>query len=430
MQRVLVAALAAVDALVAACVGLAAVLAPFTLLWIAVFREAAAWDALWPATARVWQLGHLVPVHIGLGDTAADLGIPDDGSAFWVSVAPLLFAAFTLLFAARSGRRAAASGASLVGFGAGVLTIAAFSALVAVTSANPVAEASTWQAIVLPTAVYAAGHLGGIVRAAWGEGDGGAIDRIHEMLDGWGPAWREVPALVVKGATVVIVGLVGAAALLFAALVALRGGEMISLFERAQVDAVGATALTLAQLAYVPTLLGWGVAWFAGPGFALGTGTAVSPSGTSLGVVPGVPILGVLPESGSGWMLLAVLLPVALGALAGWIARRAYAHDWAFDGDGHEHFSPRVAIAAGIAVCSGAAAAIIAAASSGAMGPGRLADVGPDPGPVALTIGLEALVGAAILLLAPMRRPITEADWAELGDDDEPAASEAPSGRA
>src|SRR5699024_8407073 len=156
-----------------------------------------------------------------------------------------------------------------------------------------------------------------------------------------------------------------------------------------------------------PTVIAWGMAWIAGPGFAIGSGTAVSPSGTSLGVVPGVPLFGIVPESGSGWLLLVALVPIALGALAGWIARRAYADDWASDRDGDEGFAPRVAIAVGIAGCSGAVAAVIAAASSGSLGPGRLAEVGPDPGPVALTVGIEALVGAAILLLSPMRRPLT-----------------------
>lgn len=410
----MVAALAAVDALVAAAVGLGAILAPFTLLWLFAFGDPGAWSALWPATARLWQLGHLVPVHLDLAESAADLGIPDDGAAFWVSLAPLLFTAFTFFFAARSGGRAAKAGASLVGSASGAAVMAIVAAIVALTSGNAVADVTTWQAIVLPTAVYAAGLAGGAVRAAWSDGDGGVIDAIHDVLDGWGAAWREVPALIVRGTGVVIVGLVGASALLFALLVAANGGEIVGLYERAGVDVVGATFLTLAQLAFVPTMLGWGVSWFAGPGFAVGADTAVSPSGTSLGVVPGVPILGVLPEGGSGWTLLVVLVPIALGALAGWIARRSYAADWAFDGDGTERFAPRLAIAGGIAVASGAAGALIAAIASGSFGPGRLAEVGPEPGPVALTIGLEALLGAAILLLAPMRRTASEEQWREL----------------
>lgn len=421
MHRVLVAVLAAVDALVAVAVGLVAVLAPFTLLWIAAFGDVDAWDALWPATARVWQLGHLVPVHLDLGDAASLLGVPDRGAAFWVSIAPLLFACFTLIFAARSGARAAGSDAPIIGVVTGTAVIALTSGVVAVTSANPVASITTWQGVVLPAAVYAVGAAAGAVRAAWRDGDDGVIDRIHDAVDGWSPAWRVAPTLVVRGTATVVVGLIGAAALLLAALIALRGGEVINLFERAHVDLVGLTTLTLAQLAYIPTFIGWGVAWIAGPGFAIGADTAVSPSGTSLGVLPGVPMLGVIPEGGSGWALLIVLVPVALGALAGWIARRSYAEEWAFDGDGDERFAPRVAIAAGIAVSSGALAALIAATSVGSMGPGRLAVVGPDPGPVALTVGIEVLVGAAILLLAPVRRPLT---WDDLSDDDADDADE------
>lgn len=421
MQRVLVAVLAAVDALVAAAVGLVAVLAPFTLLWIVEFGDVDAWNALWPATARVWQLGHLVPVHIDLGETAAALGIPDAGSAFWLSVPPLLFAAFTLLFAARSGGRAAGSGASVAGLAAGIATMASVASVVALTSGNPVAGVETWQAIVLPTAVYAAGAVGGAIRVAWRDGDAGVVDRIHDLLDDWGPAWRDVPALIARGTTVVIVGLVAASALLVAALIAIRGGEVIALFERTHADVVGAIAITLTQFAYLPTLIGWAMAWVAGPGFAIGVDTAVSPSGTSLGVVPGVPLFGIIPEGGSGWLLLVALVPIALGALAGWIARRSYSAEWAFDGDGDERFAPRIAISVGIAVCAGAVGALIAAASGGSMGPGRLAEVGAAPGPVSLIVGIEALIGSAILLLSPMRRPLT---WDDLPDDEDESAEQ------
>lgn len=415
MQRVLVAALAAVDALVAAAVGLVAVLAPFTIVWIAVFGDTDAWGALWPATSRVWQLGHLVPVRIDASEYASALGIPDAGSAFWLTVAPLLFAAFTLFFAARSGRRAVQSGAPLIAVPAGIIIFALAATGVQLTSDNPVAFAATWQAVLLPSAVYAVGAVAGAVRTAWSDGDGGVIDRLQDVVDSWGVAWRDVPTLIARGTSVVIVGLTCVSAVLFAVLVAVGGGDVVALFERTHADVIGATTLTLAQLAYVPTMLGWGISWIAGPGFALGSDTAISPSGTSLGVVPGVPIFGILPEGGSGWLLLVALIPVALGALAGWIARRAYAEDWAYDGDGHEHYGPRVTIAVGIAVSSGAVAALIAVVSGGSMGPGRLADIGADAGPVALAVGLEALLGAAILLLTPMRRPLA---WSDLGEDD------------
>ena len=65
---------------------------------------------------------------------------------------------------------------------------------------------------------------------------------------------------------------------------------------------------------------------------------------------------------------------------------------------------PRAVLALGIAVASAGAAALLALLASGSLGPGRLAEAGPQPGPVALAVGAEVLVGAAILLLSPRRR--------------------------
>jgi hypothetical protein len=404
--------------MVAAAVGLVGILAPLTVVWLVLFGDVDAWGALWPASVRIWQLGHLVPVHIDVTAFAQDLGIADAGASFWLGLPPLLFGAFTLLFAVRSGRRAVSAGKPWIAIGAATIVMAGVAVAAQLTSTTPVATVSTWQGIAFPVLVYVVGMLGGIAHDAWNDGDDGPIDSVHDYVDGWGPAWRELPALVLRGSGVVVVGLVGAAGLLFAVLVAFNGDDIIALYEAAQADVVGATVITLGQLAFVPTLLVWMGGWIAGPGFAIGTSTAVSPAGTSLGVVPGIPILGILPEGSSAWMLLSALVPVALGALGGWIVRRTYARDWAFDGEGPEPAAPRAAIAAGIAICSGIAWAVLASAASGSLGPGRLADVGADPLAVGITVGLETLVGAGILLLAPLPKPVTEDDWDSLTDDD------------
>lgn len=419
MKPITVAALAALDAMVAAVVGLVGILAPLTLVWLALFGDVAVWDALWPTSVRVWQLGHLVPVHIDLASFARDLGIADTGATFWLSVAPLLFGMFTLLFAVRSGRRAVRAANPWIGLLAAILVMVGVSVAAQLSSANPVATVHTWQGIAFPPLIYLVGMLGGIIHDAWNEGDNGPIDDVHDYVDGWGPAWREIPALVLRGSAVVVVGLVGAAGVLFAVLVAASGDDIIALYEAAQADAIGASVITLAQLAFVPTLLVWMGSWIAGPGFAIGTGTAISPSGTSLGVVPGIPIFGLLPEGSSTWMLLFALVPIALGAFGGWIVRRSYAKDWAIEGAGAEPVGPRVVIAVGVAAWAGAAWAILAEIANGSLGPGRLVDVGASPIAVGITVGLEALVGAAILMLAPLPKPVTEDDWASLTDDDE-----------
>lgn len=399
MQRLLVAILAAVDAAIAAAVGLVVLLAPLTLLWTLAFGATADWGALWPVAGTLWQFGHGVPMDISIPDAVISaVGIAPDAANFTLSLTPMAFLVFTLLFAARSGTRAARSGAWLLGVIAGTAIFALIATGVAVTSQASLAQMPLGLAILLPSAVYLVGALCGAVRHAWREGDSGLIDRIHDSVDSWGE-WGVVPAEAVRGAAVVIVSLTGIAGLCVALMVALRGGEVVALFESARVDATGATVLTLGHLAYLPTLLVWAVAWIAGPGFALGVGSAVSPAGTQLGVVPGIPMFGLLPENSSIWMLIIVLLPVAAGAFAGWIVRSRLV----WENVAH-NLAPRAVIAVCIALLSAGVTAVAAVLASGSIGPGRLAESGPHAGWVALAIGVEVLVGAAILLLAPRHR--------------------------
>lgn len=399
MQRVIVVLLAALDAAIAAAVGLATMLAPLTLLWVLAFGGNAEWGALWPVSGTLWQFAHGVPLEVVLPDAVlSSLAIPKEAAHFALSVPPLAILLFTVLFAARSGRRAAVAGAWPTGVVSGALTFGAISALVALTAQAEVLHASRWVAIVVPASVYAVGLLCGAVRHAWVEGDDSIIDRLHDIVDGWGD-WSPVPAASIRGTAIAVTALMGTAAVGVAVMTVLRGTEVLALFEAARVDALGAGMLTLAHLLYLPTLIIWSAAWLAGPGFALGSGTAVSPAGTELGVVPGIPVLGLVPEHSSMWMLVCVLVPIACGALAGWMVRSRLT--WEGTGDG---YGPRAVIAGAIAALSAGVAALAALLASGSIGPGRLAEVGPAIGGFTLAIGIEVLIGAAILLLAPRHR--------------------------
>ncbi|MFS0911672.1 DUF6350 family protein [Microbacterium sp. 179-I 3D2 NHS] len=399
MQRLLVALLAAFDAAIAAAVGLAVLLAPLTLLWTLAFGVTADWGALWPLTGTLWQFGHGVPIEVTLPDTLlVALAIPADAAGFVVSITPLAFLLFTLLFAARSGGRAARADAWLTGALSGTAVFALISVGVAVSTRLPAAETPLLPALILPPAVYLVGAVCGSVRAAWDEGDGGIVDRLHDLLDAH-EGWTPVPAAIARGAALALVAVTGVAALALALMVAVRGGEVVALFQAARVDALGSTVLTLGQLAYLPTLVVWTASWLAGPGFAVGTGTAVSPAGTQLGVVPGIPVFGLLPENSSIWMLIVVLLPIAAGAFAGWAVRSRLVWEGTPLG-----FVPRTVIALGMGAVTAGVAALAGILASGSMGPGRLADVGPAPLPFALALGGEVLLGAAILLLSPRNR--------------------------
>ncbi len=461
MHRLIVAFLAAFDAVIAAAVGVAVVLAPLTLLWIFGFGAPPAWDALWPAAVSVWQLGNLVPLHIRLpAEYLAVTGIAESEASFLLSLAPLAFAAFTAIFAARSGARASRADAWMTGVVVGTLVFGALTAGAALTARNGIAAVHLWQAVLYPVLVFAVPAVVGAVVTEWREGGSGLVARVRDRIEQSPRGWGDAPGLIARGSGVVIAGLVGAGALVVAVAIVLGGGEVVALFQAGGVDLVGAVVLGVGQLTYLPTLVVWGIAFVAGPGFAVGVGTTVSPAGTQLGIVPGIPVLGILPESVSPWLLLLALLPVALGAFAGWIARSRLVTDAApavalsgtpdpldpartsvlegllADADvrevvevappEHEPIAARLAIAAGIAIVSAGVVALFAWLASGSLGPGRLADVGPEPGPVALVVGLEVLVGAAILLLSPRRgeRTAAAADgWTDV--DDEAAAREA-----
>ena len=399
MQRLLVALLAAFDAAIAAAVGLVVLLAPLTLLWTLSFGVTADWGALWPLTGTLWQFGHGVPIDVDVStEILRATGISPDAAAFTLSVTPLAFLIFTLLFAGRSGARAARAGAWLLGSLSGTVVFGVIASGVALTSHLAGAQTPLVLAILLPTTVYLVGAVCGAVRIAWEDGDGGLLDRVHDVIDSWGD-WGPVPSAAVRGAAFAVLGVTAVSAVAVALMTLVRGGEVVALFQAARVDALGAGVITLGHLAYLPTIIVWAAAWLAGPGFAVGVGTAVSPAGTQLGVIPGIPVLGLLPENSSIWMLIVIILPIGAGAFAGWAVRSRLVWEGTPLGT-----APRAAIAGGIGVLTAAVAAIAALLGGGSMGPGRLAEAGPAPLSFALALGGEVLLGAAILLLSPRHR--------------------------
>ncbi|GAA1687843.1 hypothetical protein GCM10009808_01040 [Microbacterium sediminicola] len=401
MNRVLVFLLAAFDAVVTAGVGIAAALAPLTVLWVFGMSGAAPWDALWPSAAKIWQLGNLVPLDLTLPtDYLLATGISPDAASFTVSLAPLGFVAFTAISGARSGTRASQSGAAFTGVIAGGLVFAAIAAGVALTSATEIAAVSRVEAIVFPALVFALPALLGALVGEWREAERGPLARLRDLAESAPSGWSVVPEIIGRGVAISIVGLIGAGALLVAVAVFARGSEIVALYEASGADLLGAIMLTLAGLLYLPTLIVWAIAFLAGPGVALGEGSVVSAVGTQTGVLPGIPLLGVIPESTTPWLLLLALAPVGIGAFAGWVARSLFAGTV---GATHEPVLPRLVAVGAIATLTAGAAALLSLVASGALGPGRLAQLGPEPGPVALAVGLEVAVGAGILLLSPRR---------------------------
>lgn len=152
---------------------------------------------------------------------------------------------------------------------------------------------------------------------------------------------------------------------------------------------VGTVALGILQLAVSPLLVVGAVSWLAGPGFAVGAGTSVTPWATHLGPVPAVPLLAALP-SGSPHLGSAVLvIPVVIGVLTGVIVLRRY---------GTTIWWHSYAIAAGAAAFAGLVACLGAYLAGGPAGPGRLRTLGPSGWQVGLALGGELVLGAAVAI--------------------------------
>ncbi len=189
MHRLIVLFLSAFDAAIAVAVGIGATLAPLTLLWIFALGDTADWASLWPASAVIWQLGHLVPFQISLaGDYLAEAGIAEDAASFVLSLAPLAFATFTAIFAWRSGTRASRAGAWSVGVVTSALVTGVLASLIGTTSQNAVAGAPLWQSVLFPTLLFAVPALAGGVVTEWREASEGWLARASGPHRGFSAA--------------------------------------------------------------------------------------------------------------------------------------------------------------------------------------------------------------------------------------------------
>lgn len=158
---------------------------------------------------------------------------------------------------------------------------------------------------------------------------------------------------------------------------------------------IGGVVFAVAQLALLPNLVLWATSWLAGTGFAVGQGTAYAPGGTETGPLPAVPLLGALPGpdwSGSTATAAGPLAVVACGALAGWFAWRRLDPDRVRGVD-------LAQVLLGTVVLAGLMTGLLQFWAGGAVGAGRLAQVGADPVVTGTVVAVEVGVGAALVLV-------------------------------
>ncbi|MGL5808972.1 MAG: cell division protein PerM [Nocardioides sp.] len=299
-----------------------------------------------------WRLGHRV------GDSVSGYG-PDasgiiDGQRDWtVPMATTLFGAAYLT------------------------TITVVGLLVTSRTSDPSLETASWGAIAISVVFGGAGIATGSGRAA-----------IWLALSEAGP--MSVLRPIALGARAILVGYLWLAAGVVAAALASDFGTAATIVSRLHADTGDTALFVLALGTLLPNAVLFGGAYLLGPGFAVGTGTVVSPTLVAIGPLPLLPFSAALPDAGTGsWLTRALIaLPVVVAACA--VARTFRAHPTTRWSDG-------LSRGAGAGVVAGIGFAVLAAWSGGSAGPGRMREVAPFAGDVlahgVTLFGLGGLLG-------------------------------------
>ncbi|ANP73815.1 DUF6350 family protein [Cryobacterium arcticum] len=404
MNRITTALLAALEALIVVAIGVGIALVPLTVLWGTHYGLGIDWFVFWRAAVDVWLLGNGVDLAVQLPvEVTTALGIAGAEAPFSLTIALLGFAVLAVLLGVRTGRRAAGTDYRLTAAGTAVLTYALLAALLTFSAGTAVVTPAPVQGILLPTLVFALGVLIG----AWAPGraagtvwPGWLARPVTDQLNRIPAEVRSQLAAALRGGTAAVAGILVVAGLAVFVSVLANFATVIGLYETLQADVMGGISLTIGQLAFIPNIVIWAASWFAGPGIALGTGSSITPLGTSVSAVPGLPLFGVLPHGTLDFGFLGLLVPVLIGFVVAVLVRQG------LDKRANSpHGTARMLITGGLmGLVAGILLGLLAWWSAGAMGPGRLVDVGPNPLLVGALTVVEVGIAAALGMLVGGRR--------------------------
>lgn len=327
------------------------------------------WMGVTKLSARLWLLAHGVPFIIeGVAFTLVPLGL--------TALIAVILAAIARRFCTKTWASWAIATATYVG----VVALTEVTAM----RGYPGLVGNTVR-VVLTSAVVA-----GTAIAA-------GIWRAHGAEFGWVP---RIPANLRRGLRLglaTFAASLGIAALLGGAFTYLGRGRIADAAASLGIDPLGGIALAFGQALYAPNISVWMLGWMTGLGFSVGEGSIYSPGEIASDAVPAFPLFGALPTLAGGWLVWAPAAIVCSAALMRLLLRQRISTS----------ASQLPALGVAVAV-AGILAASAGAAASGALGPGRLAQVGVEVVPVAVFFALLSALGFGIahgmLVLAALVR--------------------------
>ncbi|WP_244223856.1 DUF6350 family protein [Amycolatopsis circi] len=179
-----------------------------------------------------------------------------------------------------------------------------FGLVISLLSTGEPVRANVALAAVVPAVISGLAATAGVLRRF------GMPQVLIERLD----------PLALRGLRAGLLGLfalLAAGALTLTAATALSARTVSSLFEP---SFGGSFGLFLLSVLYLPNAVVAAMSFVSGPGFSIGS-LNVHLVGYRGGSVPGVPLLGGIPEHAASWWPVLLVLPLAVGVLVGWSVR-------------------------------------------------------------------------------------------------------------
>jgi hypothetical protein len=182
----------------------------------------------------------------------------------------------------------------------------------------------------------------------------------------------------------IIAFLLGISSIIFGLLLLINVSMVKNLTTVLQPGIFGGFLLLLLNILYIPNAIVATLGYFSGVGFAVGSGTLVSPLSFRLNKIPAMPLLGALPEGKSSIAFIGVAVVVFAGALlASWTV------------------TLNIKVLYQSLIVSILIAAFVGYSGSGALITDAMSAVGVSPWKFTVAIAIELGVGALLALYLP-----------------------------